>query len=218
METRLIVAQAQETDQPATGAPAADEAGQAPATGEQEGLIAEVEAEADGHAEAYGEESWLSAELLLVFALVALFLIVLRPARRAIVSGLDNRAATIRGDLEEAQRLREEAQAALASFQRKQRDALAEAEEIVSHARTEAERMRDRALADLEESFKRRESQAEDRIQQAQQAAAAEVRKIAVDVAVSATRRLIAEQLQQDPARAASLVDSAIEDLPKRLH
>ena len=113
---------------------------------------------------------------------------------------------------------RDVAQAALASFQRKQRDALAEAEEIVAHARLEAERLREKALAELEETFKRRESQADDRIQQAQQAAAMEVRNSAVDVAVAATRRLIAQQLQKDAARSAALIDAAIEDLPKRLH
>ena len=218
MEGRFILAQAQETDQQPTAGPAAGETGDAPATGEQEGFIAEVEADEAGHGDAYAEEGWLSPDLLLLFALVALFLIVIRPAKRAVLSALDNRAATIHGDLEEAQRLREEAQAALASFQRKQRDALAEAEEIVAHARLEAERLREKALAELEETFKRRESQADDRIQQAQQAAAMEVRNSAVDVAVAATRRLIAQQLQKDAARSAALIDAAIEDLPKRLH
>ena len=51
---------------------------------------------------------------------------------------LDDRADKIRQELEEAQRLREDAQATLASYQRRQRDALKEAEDIIAHAREEA--------------------------------------------------------------------------------
>lgn len=162
-------------------------------------------------------EGLLGAEVLLLLALAILIAIIWKPARNAVLTGLDSRAARIRHDLEEAKRLREEAQAALATYQRRQRNALEEAAAIVAHARQEAERLRTVAVADLEETLKRREVQAIDRIAQAEKAAAAEVRNIAVDVAISAARQLIADQLAKAKA-GAGLIDSAIEDLPKRLH
>ena len=55
---------------------------------------------------------------------------------------LDGRAAKIRAQIEEARKLREEAQALLSEYQRKQRDAMAEAEKIISQARTEAARLK----------------------------------------------------------------------------
>lgn len=169
------------------------------------------------HGDAHGHsEGWLGPEILLIFALAVLVAIVWKPARKSILDGLDSRAARIRNELEEAARLREEAQVALASFQRRQRDALAEAEAIIAHARQDAERLRASAAAELEQALKRREALALERIAQAEQAAAAEVRNIAVDVALKAARQVIAQQL--DSAKANALIDAAIEDLPKRLH
>ena len=170
-----------------------------------------VPAEAEAHAEpAIPEEVWLFVALAILFAMVY------RPAKRAVLGALDQRAARIGSQLDEAKRLREEAQAALAGFQRRQRDAMAEAEDIIAHARHEAERLRADAAKHLEEALQRREAMAMDRIAQAEAQAMAEVRNMAVDVAISASRRLIAGQL--DGGRQAGLVDSAIADLSKKLH
>lgn len=179
-----------------------------PATGETVG-IADDHGAADDHAGP-------APELWLVLALVALILIAFRPAKRAILGALDDRAGKIRDELEEAQRLREEAQAALANFQRRQRDALGEAGEIIAHAKAEAERLREHAVADLEETLRRRESMAMDRIAQAEAAAVAEVRGVAVDVAIAAARDIIGGQL--DKSKSDALVDDAIKDLPNQLH
>ena len=104
----------------------------------------------------------------------------------------------------------------LASYERKQRDAAEEAESILTAARREAERLAADAKVDLEHALKRREVQALERIAQAEQAAIAEVRGRAVDVAIEATRRLLAEQLTS--AQRNALIDSAIGELPKLLH
>lgn len=162
------------------------------------------------------EHGAIATEVWLILALVALILIALRPAKQAILGALDKRADRIRGELEEAQRLREEAQAALANFQRRQRDAMGEAEEIIAHARAEAERVRGHAAEELEVTLQRREAMAMDRIAQAEAAATAEVRGIAVDVAIAAARQVIGEQL--DKSKANALVDEAIKDLPNKLH
>ena len=91
-----------------------------------------------------------------------------------------------------------------------------EAEEIVDHARRETERMGGRAGADLEKAVERRERLAMERIAQAEAKAIAEVRGEAVDIALEATRRLLAEQLTGK--KADTLVDNAIKELPDKLH
>ncbi len=190
--------------------------GEGDAPGEAEGTTTgEIVGVADDHGAA-DDHAGVAPELWLVLALLALLVIAFRPAKRAILGALDGRAGRIRDELEEAQRLREEAQAALANFQRQQRDALGEAGEIIAHAQAEAERLREHAAADMEETLKRREAMAMDRISQAETAAVAEVRGVAVDVAIAAARDIIGGQL--DKAKGDALVDDAIKDLPNQLH
>ncbi len=129
---------------------------------------------------------------------------------------LDDRAGKIRENLDEAARLHAEAKKTLAEYQRRQREALGEAKEIVIRAKAEAERLAAEATVELEASLKRREQQAHDRIAQAEAAALAEVRGVAVDVAIAAARQLIQQSLDQQ--RGAQLIDDAIRDLPARLH
>jgi F-type H+-transporting ATPase subunit b len=136
-------------------------------------------------------------------------------ARKAIVGGLDSRAARIKAEIDEAQRLREEAQALLGEYQKKQREALGEAEAMVKQAHEEAKRLSAKAEVDLAAAMKRREQQALDRIAQAEAQALADVRNLAADLAVSATQKILTENL--DPAKAQSLVSDAIAELPRRL-
>jgi F-type H+-transporting ATPase subunit b len=156
------------------------------------------------------------AEFWVAVAFVILVAAVYKPVSRAFSGGLDARAATIKAELDEAARLREEAQALLAEYQKKQREALAEAEQVVRHAAEEAARNRSQAAADLEASLKRRERQAVDRINQAEAKALDEVRALAADLAMAATRKLLRDQM--DAARAGQLVDQAIAELPQKLH
>jgi len=139
-----------------------------------------------------------------------------RPAWKAIAKGLDERAEKIRQDIEQAQKLRADAQAALAQYQRKQRDAQKEADALLAHAREEAERLARQAREELEVALKRREQQAMEKIAQAEAAALQQVRELAVEVAVSATERLLVQNMDAD--RRNALVDAAIKDLPARLH
>lgn len=133
-----------------------------------------------------------------------------------ITAMLDARAQRIREQLDEARRLREAAETLLADYQRKQRDAAAEAQDIVNQAQAEADRLTKQAAIDLDAAIKRREQQAQDKIAQAEVKAMAEIRAAAVDVAIGAVRVLLAETL--DPAKGSSLIDQAIEELPRRLH
>lgn len=129
---------------------------------------------------------------------------------------LDERASRIKGELEEAQKLREDAQALFADYQRRQRDALATAEEIVVKAKEDAEIIRKASEAELEASLTRRQQLAEDKIRQAEEKALAEVQNIAVDVAIMAAQKLMTDELKAKEAGA--LIDQSIKDLGSQLN
>jgi len=133
-----------------------------------------------------------------------------------IVAALDKRADDIKTELEEARKLREEAQQVLASYQRKQRDAEKEAEAIVEQARAEAERLAIETKENLAQQVERRTQLAEEKIGRAETQALDEVRAIAADIAVSAARKIIEEKL--DGGRAAQLVDKSIAEVKDKLH
>ena len=149
-------------------------------------------------------------------AFVVFVIAVFRPIKRALFQALDKRAELIRQELDEATRLREEAQKTLAEYKRKQSEASKDAEELLEHTKAEAARMRDQAEADLAAALKRREAAALEKIAQAEAQALQEVRNQAVDIAVAATAKLLAESL--DKAKADALVEDAIEDLGRKLH
>ena len=151
-----------------------------------------------------------------LIAFVAFVIVLFRPVKKALLGGLDSRIAQIRAEVEEAQRLREEAQALLASYQRKQREAVQEAEQIIAHAREEAERMKSRAEAELDEAIKRREQQAADKIAQAEAAALDDIRDHAVELAINATAKLLEEKMAGKEGEKA--VSDAIKTLPDKLH
>lgn len=140
---------------------------------------------------------------------------VYRPIARGLGGALDKRADGIRQTLDDATKLREEAQSLLADYQRKQRDALKETEEMVVQAREHAETMAAEAKEALEVSLKRREQAALDKIAQAEADALRDVQAAAVDVAVAATRSLVTDRIGGDAGNA--LVGEAIKELPNRL-
>jgi F-type H+-transporting ATPase subunit b len=142
--------------------------------------------------------------------------IILWQGTGRVTAMLDARAQRIGDQLDEARRLREAAETLLADYQRKQRDAAGEAQDIVNQAQSEADRLTKQAAIDLEAAIKRREQQAQDKIAQAEVKALAEIRAVAVDVAIGAVRVLLAETLDQH--KGSSLIDQAIEELPRRLH
>src|SRR3954467_15100575 len=143
------------------------------------------------------------------------FALVWKPASRAITSSLDERAVRIRNELDEARRLREEAERLLTDYQRQEREAVSEAEAMFAHAKAEAERLAAQAAHDLEQSLARRQRMAEERIAQAEARAAAEVRAAAVDTAIAAAREVLAAEVDQ--RRGGALIDAAIAALPERL-
>ncbi|MES1151904.1 MAG: F0F1 ATP synthase subunit B [Dongia sp.] len=153
---------------------------------------------------------WVNIALLV-------FIVVAGPKLwKALASVLDQRSLRIKNSLDEAQKLRDEAQALLNEYQRRQKEAAKEAEGILAAAKEQAEHQTKDAMAALEASMTRREKLALEKIAQAEAAAAAEVRREAVEVATSATRKLLAQVLTDE--RATTLVDQSIKELDRKLH
>ena len=154
-------------------------------------------------------------EFWVLLAVVVFAAIVWKPVRRTVAGALDERAARIRADLDEARKLRDEAEQLLAQYEQRQRQGAAEAEAIVAHAREEAERIAAQSARDLDAALARRQRLAEERIAQAEQKALDEIRAVAVDVAIGAAREVIQSQINEE--RGAALLDAAIAALPQRL-
>ncbi len=153
------------------------------------------------------------------WVMIAFFVFVIavfKPIRGAMLGALDGKITQIRDEVEEAQRLREEAQAALASYQHQQRDAAQETEALMERARSEAEAHRASAEAALKSMLERQDQQALERIEQAESAAIQEIRDRAINVALAATVKLLEQKLAGNSGDA--LIDDAISMLPERLH
>lgn len=148
-------------------------------------------------------------------AFVVLMVFIAKPVGRMLATALDDRADTIKGQLDEAEQLREEAQELLASFKRKQQEAEEEAAKILKRAKEEAVRLEAKSKVDLENALKRREQAATARIAQAEAGAIAEVQEYATNVAMTAAQALLSDNISAQKANA--MIDAAITELPKQL-
>lgn len=129
---------------------------------------------------------------------------------------LDERAASIKSDLDEARQLREEAQKVLASYERKQKEAQEQADRIVAQAREEAEQAAEDAKAEIKRSIERRLQAAEDQIASAEARAVRDVRDQAIAVAIAAARDVLAKQMSA--ADGDMLIDAGIGEVEAKLH
>jgi len=159
----------------------------------------------------YEPEFWLAVSFFF-FAGGLLYLGV----HKKIAALLDARAALISKELEEARRLRDEAQKVLADYRRKQGDAVTEAENIIALAAREAETLAAETRRSVKEHFDRRMKLAEEKIARAETEAVREVRSVVVDAAVAAAQSLIAAKLTPD--RAEQFVAESIERLKSKLN
>jgi F-type H+-transporting ATPase subunit b len=137
-------------------------------------------------------------------------------AHRMILSSLDQRRDRIKGELDEARRLREEAEKVLAEYRRRQQEAESEAQTIISNAQAEAERIADEAHARMQELIERRTGIAQTKIAQAEAQALADVRAAAADAAIAAAERILRETAKGKLAD--DLIAKGIEDVKAKLH
>jgi F-type H+-transporting ATPase subunit b len=125
-----------------------------------------------------------------------------------MIAALDDRADQIKSELDEAQKLREDAQTVLAEYQRKQRDAVQEAEEIITLAKKEAETLAVETEQKLTEQLERRTQQAEEKIARAELQAINEVQSLAAEMSVKAAEQILRKSVTGK--KADNLIDDAI--------
>jgi len=135
----------------------------------------------------------------------------------ALIGGLlDKRATGIRNDLDEARRLREEAQEIYASYERRSREVKGQADQIVANAKREAEAQAAKAQDDLRRSIDRRLQAAQDQIGSAENDAVRAIRDRAVQAAIAAAAEILTGQVRAGQRSAG--IDGAIEDVARRLN
>jgi F-type H+-transporting ATPase subunit b len=135
---------------------------------------------------------------------------------KKMIDALDQRGARIKAELDDARRLRDEAEGLLAEYKRKRQAAQVEADEIIANARAEAERIAAEAKARMEEFVARRSQVAEAKIAQAETQAVAEVRAAAAEAAVAAAEKILRESAKGEVAE--RLLADGIRDVKAKLN
>lgn len=153
---------------------------------------------------------WVAISFVVFIAVVVKF------AGKGIVGALDKKIAEIKAEIETAEKLKAEAQALLADFQQKQRDAEAAAAQIIEQARASARAVQDMAEKDLAESMERREAQLAERLKRIEEKAIADIRAHAADLSIQATREIVTKTM--DEKTSTRLVDQAIASVSKYLN
>ncbi len=156
-------------------------------------------------------EFWVAVAFVIFLGVLGYF-----GAHKTVVKGIDDRRDRIRAELNEARRLREEAQALLAGYERKQHEVEHEAQAIIASAKAEADRLAAEAAAKIEEFVARRTKMAEDKIAQAEAQALADVRSAAAEAAVAAAESILARAVKDKVAD--TLLTEGIADLKARLN
>jgi F-type H+-transporting ATPase subunit b len=158
---------------------------------------------------------WLDPKFWVAVSFVVFIALAARKGWAVITGILDKRAERVRAELDEASRLRGEAEAMLRQAEADRAAAAREAEEMLARARSEAERVAAAATAEAETAAKRRERMALDRIAAAEAGAVAEVRNAAAEIAAVAAREVLSQSV--DATADAALIDRAVADLPRAL-
>lgn len=134
----------------------------------------------------------------------------------AVTSQLDNQIQEVKKKIETAESLRVEAQELLAQYQRKQRDALKEADQIIDKAKESAEKIRAKSEADLEASIAKREEMVEKRITRMQEEAVHKIKTHAADLAMRAAQVMIEENIES--GKDGGLMEESIKNISSQIH
>jgi F-type H+-transporting ATPase subunit b len=156
-------------------------------------------------------ENWVAIAFLFFIGLL-----VYLGVHRKLLDALDERQTRIRSELDEAKRLREEAETLLAELERKGREAETEAQAIIAGAMAEAERLAAEAKARIEELVMRRTKIAEGKIVQAEVQAVADVRSAAAEAATAAAAKILSTAAKGKVAE--SLLSQGIEDIKAKFN
>ena len=157
------------------------------------------------------DESFFVA--LAFVTVIAAFLYLKLPQR--LLAALDAKSAEIANELDEARRLREEAEALLADYETRRKSAEQQAEEIVTEARETAQRLAEEARVAMQAQLERRTAQAESKIARAEEQLVGEVRAAITRLAVDAAAHLIETGMSAQQAN--TLIEQNISELKDRL-
>jgi len=158
----------------------------------------------------FGQTFWVALSFLGFIALVY------KPVGKILCDALDARANKIQSELQEALKLKEEAQALLSSYQRKQQEVAKDAENIIIEAEAEAKRIAKESEAALDEALNKRVEVAMQKVAAYEASVLQQVKHNSVDIAISTVRQLINENLTKDMAQ--ELVSKSVADLGRKLH
>jgi F-type H+-transporting ATPase subunit b len=159
----------------------------------------------------FGAEFWVAVAFLLFIGVI-----LFKKVPGMVTGMLDEKAALIKKQLDEARSLRTEAEALLAQSQKEQKDAIRQVKEITTLAAEEAEIHAGETRASLSATIDRRSRMAQEKIAQGQAQAVKEVRDVVINVATEAARELIAEALKTTQKTA--IVNDSISNLDNRIH
>ena len=156
-------------------------------------------------------EFWVAVAFVILMAVFAYFGI-----HRTVLTALDHRSERIKAELDDARRLKEEAAKLLAEYQARRASAEREAEEIISGARADAERIAAEAKTKMEDFIARRTRTAESKIALAEAQALADVRAAAADAAVTAASTILSQSVKGSVAD--DLLAKGIAEVKARLN
>jgi F-type H+-transporting ATPase subunit b len=151
-------------------------------------------------------EFWVAVAFVLFMGVLGYF-----GVHKLMLKGIDDRRDRIKAELDEARRLKTEAQALLAQYESRKQEAEREALAIVASAKAEAERLATEAAAKIEDFVARRTKMAESKIAQAEAQALADVRSAAAEAAVAAAETILTRTVKDKVAD--DLIAKGIADL-----
>lgn len=149
-------------------------------------------------------------------AFITFVALVFKPAKQFVLAAIDARILKVKSELEEAARLKDEAQALLNRFEKEHKRSLEEVQAILAHARTEADRLTREAREVLEFALNKRTELAMQKIAQAENLVLTDLKSNALDITMDAARTLILENLSKEAAE--EILSTAIQEIEKKLH
>jgi F-type H+-transporting ATPase subunit b len=149
-------------------------------------------------------------------ATILFFVVAFRPAKKALLGMIDARTAEISRKLDEANKLKEEAQTLLENIKRKNSKSQQEADAIINQAKQEADAIISEATQKLERDIENRRKMAIQKIESYKEAATAEIKNHITNLTVEVSRKLLVDNINGDVSK--NIVSNSIEKLSKTLH
>ncbi|MDP1723572.1 MAG: hypothetical protein Q8L85_02595 [Alphaproteobacteria bacterium] len=138
-----------------------------------------------------------------------------KPVKKHLTQFLDGRAEKIKAQIDEASSLKKQAINLLSEQKKREKEIYSEAQQILTHAKGEIERLQNDAKVQLEDTLRRREQMAFTRIATAEREAMSSVKQFALQLTIETVTKLIKEKL---PVEASNrILEESIQEMPQKL-